>query len=74
VGLGLNFNPTNQPTLYIESPYKQQSEEYEQQLEEQLTINGNTTTMMYVFVATTLVFATVAVFLFVLNRKARLIT
>jgi len=67
-------HPTYQPTLYIESPYKQQSEEYEQQLEEQLTINGNTTTMMYLFVTTTIVFATVAVFLFVLNRKARLIT
>jgi len=81
-------HPTYKQTLYIESPYKQQSEEYEQQLEEseqqleeseqqleeQLTINGNTTTMMYLFVITTLVFATVAVFLFVLNRKARLIT
>jgi hypothetical protein len=67
-------HPTYQPTLYIESPYKQQSEEYEQQLEEQLTINGSITTMMYLFVTTTLVFATVAVFLFVLNRKARSIT
>ncbi len=67
-------HPTYQPTLYIESPYKQQSEEYEQQLEEQLTINETTTTMMYLFVTTTLVFATVAAFLFVLNRKARLIT
>jgi hypothetical protein len=67
-------HPTYQPTLYIESPYKQQSEEYEQQLEEQLIINGNTTNMMYLFVTTTLVFATVAAVLFVLNRKTRLVT
>jgi hypothetical protein len=67
-------HPTYQPTLCIESPYKQQSEEYEQQLEEQLIINGNTTNMMYLFVTTTLVFATVAAVLFVLNRKTRLVT
>jgi hypothetical protein len=67
-------HPTYQPTLYIESPYKQQSEEYEQQLEQQLTINMNTTNMMYLFVTTTLVFATVTAILFVLNRKTRLTT
>ncbi|NIU59115.1 MAG: hypothetical protein GWN67_22855, partial [Phycisphaerae bacterium] len=57
-----------------EQQLEEQSEEYEQQLEEQLIINDNTTTMMYLFVTTTLVFATVAAVLFVLNRKTRLIT
>ncbi len=67
-------HPTYQPTLYIESPYKQQSEEYEQQLEEQLKINKNTTTMMYLLGSTTIVFAVVTIFLFILNRRARFIT
>jgi hypothetical protein len=67
-------HPTYQPTLYIESPYKQQSEEYEQQLEEQLKINKNTTTMMYLLGSTTIVFALATIFLFILNRRARFIT
>jgi len=46
-------HPTYQPTLYIESPYKDQ-------LEEQLTTNKNITNMMYLFGFTTLVFAVVA--------------
>jgi len=32
-------HPTYQPLLYIESPYKEESEEYQQQLEEQVTVN-----------------------------------
>jgi hypothetical protein len=81
-------HPTYEPTLYIESPYKQQSEEYQQQLDEQqtvneqldeqldeqLTINKNTTNMMYLFGFTTIVFAAVTVFLFILNRRARILT
>jgi len=57
-------HPTSQPTLYIESPYKQQSEEYQQQFEEQLTINRNTITIMYILGATTMAFAAATVFLF----------
>lgn len=60
-------HPTYQPTLYIESPYKDQ-------LEEQLTTNKNITNMMYLFGFTTLVFAVVAGFLFILNRRARFAT
>ena len=67
-------HPTYQSTLYIESPYKQQSEEYEQQLEEQQTINKNTTTMMYLFGVTTVAFAVVTVLLFILNRRVRVFT
>ena len=67
-------HPTYEPTLYIESPYKQQSEDYQHQLEEQLTINKNTTNMMYLFGVTTIVFAAVTVFLFILNRRARVFT
>jgi len=70
-------HPTSQPTLYMESPYKQQSEEYQQQaeeyqqqLEEQLTINRNTTTMMYLLGATTMALATVTIFLFSRTRPA----
>jgi hypothetical protein len=57
-------HPTYQPTIYIESPYKQQ-------LEEQQANNRNTTTMMYLFGATTIVFVAVTIILFVLNRGAR---
>ncbi|UCE16612.1 MAG: hypothetical protein JSV12_03110 [Candidatus Bathyarchaeota archaeon] len=67
-------HPTYEPTLYIESPYKQQSEDYQQQLEEQLTTNKNITNMMYLFGATTTVFAVVTVFLFILNKRARFLT
>lgn len=59
-------HPTYQPTLYIESPYKQQ-------LEEQQTINNTTTTMVYLFAATTILFASMTVFLAILNRRARVI-
>ena len=52
-------HPTYQPTLYIESSYKQQSQ---QQL-----------IMTYLLGATTIAFAAVTVFLFILNRRARFI-
>ena len=74
-------HPTYQPLLYIESPYKEQLEEQttindqlEGQLEEQTTINKNTTNMMYMLGATTVVFATVTVFLFIINRRTRVFT
>ncbi|MDH5391433.1 MAG: hypothetical protein OEX10_09810, partial [Candidatus Bathyarchaeota archaeon] len=69
-----------QLTLFIESPYKDQLEEQlaangqlEEQLEEQLATNKNVTNMMYLFGATTLVFAAVTVFIFILNRRVRVL-
>jgi len=59
-------HPTYQLTLFIESPYKEQ-------LEEQVAINKNVTNMMYLLGVTTMVFAAVTVFLFVLNRRARVL-
>ena len=59
-------HPTYQPTLYIESPYKQQ-------LEEQQAINNTTTIMVYLFAVTTILFALMTGFLAVLNRRARVI-
>lgn len=59
-------HPTYQPTLYIESPYKQQ-------LEEQQIIDNTTTTIVYLFAVTTILFASMTVFLVVLNRRARVI-
>lgn len=74
-------HPTYQPTLFIESPYKEQLEEQvktneqlEEQLEEQMTINKNVTNMMYFLGMTTLVSAAVMVFLFLFNRRARVPT
>lgn len=73
-------HPTYQLTLFIESPYKDQLEEQlaaneqlEEQLEEQLATNKNVTNMMYLFGATTLVFAAVTAFLFILNRRVRVL-
>ncbi len=73
-------HPTYQLTLFIESPYKDQLEEQlvakgqlEEQLEEQLATNKNVTNMMYLFGATTLVFAAVTVFIFMVNRRARVL-
>lgn len=59
-------HPTYHPTLYIESPYKQQ-------YEDQLKVNNDTSNMMYLFGVTTLVFAAVAGSLFIANRKTRYI-
>jgi len=68
-------HPTYQPLLYIESPYKGQLDEQaaindqlERQLDEQTSINQSTTNIMYMLVATTVVFAAVTVLLFVNNR------
>jgi len=69
-------HPTYQLTLFIESPYKDQLEEQvaaNGQLEEQLATNKNVTNMMYLFGATTLVFAAVTVFLFIANRRVRVL-
>ncbi|MDH5635666.1 MAG: hypothetical protein OEY47_03255, partial [Candidatus Bathyarchaeota archaeon] len=44
------------------------------QLEEQLATNKNVTNMMYLFGATTIVFAAVTVFLFIVNRRVRVFT
>ena len=57
-------HPTYQPTLYIESPYKQQ-------LEEQQIINNTATTMVYLFAAATILFASMTVLLVILDRRAR---
>jgi len=74
-------HPTYQPTLYIESPYKEQFEEQQatsQQLQEALheqqAINEQATNTIYVLGATTLVFAAMTGFLFILLRKARILT
>lgn len=64
-------HPTYQPKLYIESPYKQQSEEYQQQLDQQLATNRNTTTMTYVLASTTILFAIATITLFMLNKMSR---
>ena len=50
------------------------NEQLEGQLEEQQAINKNITNMMYLFGVTTIVFAVVTVFLFVLNRRTRVFT
>jgi len=50
------------------------NEQLEGKLEEQQTINKNTTNMMYLFGVTTVVFAAMTVFLFILNRRARVFT
>ncbi|MDH5419679.1 MAG: hypothetical protein OEX06_05030, partial [Candidatus Bathyarchaeota archaeon] len=50
------------------------NEQLEGQLEEQLATNKNVTNMMYLFGATTIVFAAVTVFLFIVNRRVRVFT
>ena len=73
-------HPTYQPTLYVESPYKQQLEEQETtnqqlqgQLQEQQAINEYNKTMMQIFGLTSIVFAAMIGLLFVLLRKARIV-
>ncbi len=78
----LSDHPSYQPLLYIESPYKDRFEDQltindqlEEQLDEQQTINKNTTNMMYLFGATTIAFAAVAGFLyFIFNRRPRYVS
>jgi hypothetical protein len=57
-------HPTYQPTLYIESPYKQQ-------LDQQLATNRNTTTMIYLLASTTILFAIATICLFIFKRMSR---
>lgn len=67
-------HPTYQALkLYIETPYKQLYESTERQYQEQLSVNGYLTNMMNVFIVTSIVFASVAGFLFVFfTRRTRL--
>jgi len=70
---------TSEVVIFIESPYKpwyedqlEANDDLQEQLDEQLAINDNTTNMMYLFGGTTLVFAAVAGFLYyILNRRTR---
>ncbi len=64
-------HPTYQPTLYIESLYKQQLEEQQATNQQLQAINQQTTTIMYVLGATTLVFAAVIGLLLIILRSAR---
>lgn len=73
--------PTYQPTLYIESPYKQQYEDQQDtntnlqnDIQELQAINGTTTSLMYLFAMTTVVFAIVTVLFVVLSRRQRLLS
>ena len=80
-------HPTYYPTLYIESPYKDQLETQETanqqlettnqqitgQLQEQQVLNQHITNMMYVLGATTVGFAAVIGILLLLLRKARIL-
>jgi len=50
------------------------NEQLEGQLKEQLATNKNVTNMMYLFGVTTIVFAAVTVFLFIVNRRMRFLT
>jgi len=50
------------------------NEQLDGQLEEQLATNKNVTNMMYLFGVTTIVFAAVTVFLFIVNRRMRFLT
>ena len=73
-------NPSYEPTLYVESPYKQlyegqqeTSEELQQQLREQQAVNNTTTNIVYLLVVTTLIFAAFTAFLTMLIRRPRAI-
>lgn len=73
-------HPTYHPRLFIESPYKQQLDEQQVvnqqllgQLQEQQVVGDYLTTMMYILGATTVLFAVVIGFLFILLRKARIV-
>jgi hypothetical protein len=77
---GSSDQPTYEPTLYVESPYKQLYESQQatnqqilQQLREQQAVNNTTTSIMYLLVVTTLVFAAFTAFLTILMRRPRVI-
>jgi len=63
-----------QPLLYIESPYKQQFEQSQEQLRQLQMINSNITIMMYIFGAAAILLVLVLVFLLILNRRAGVIS
>ncbi len=74
-------HPTYQPTMYIESPYKQQYEDQQvtntnlqNDIRELQAINGTTTSLMYLFTMTTVVFAIVTVLFVVLSRRQRMLS
>ena len=62
---------TSEATLHIESPYKGQLDEQVMINEQLRAHNKSTTNTMYLLGTTTVVFAAVMVFLFILNRRAR---
>ena len=71
-------HPTYSPTLYIESPYKNQLETQEaanqqvtNQLHEQQILNQQITNMMYILGAATVVLSAVVGVLLLILRKAR---
>jgi hypothetical protein len=73
-------HPTYEPTLYVESPYKQLYEnqreantELGQQLREQQALNNTTTNIVYMLAVTTLIFAVFTALLTMLIRKPRAI-
>jgi hypothetical protein len=77
---GSSDQPTYEPTLYVESPYKQLYESQQttnqqmlQQLQEQQAVNNTTTSIMYLLVITTLIFAAFTAFLTILIRRPRAI-
>jgi len=70
-------HPTYRPTIFIESPYKEQSEEQQivndvlrDDLDEMQAINTTTTTLMYLFGGTTLIFALATAVVVFLQRRA----
>lgn len=73
-------HPTDEPTLYVESPYKQLYESQQatnqqilEQLREQQAVNNTTTSIMYLLVVTTLILAAFTAFLTILIRRPRAI-
>ena len=73
-------NPTREPTLYVESPYKQlyesqqtTNEQILQQLREQQAVNNTTTSIMYLLAVTALILAAFTAFLTILIRRPRAI-
>ena len=73
-------HPTYEPTLYVESPYKQLYEsqreantELGQELREQQALNNTTTNIVYMLAVTTLIFAVFTALLTMLMRKPRAI-
>jgi hypothetical protein len=69
-------HPTYRPVMYVESPYKEEFEaeqwvndQLQHDLQELEALNGTTTNMMYFLGLTTVIFAVVAMLLFLLTRR-----